>query len=555
MLGRASAVSFLLYFLAWASLLSLPFFEQNVKQSEKSLMVNGAAPTISYESVHLPFNHKWIKSGLKSTLDSLGLETYEQQDDQGCGYLQGIVRSPRADGKESVILVTPISLLPSPSDSLLIRSGLVLSNHLSNTQWLAKDFIWLIISSSFNCTGSSILKAWLNQYQNGEGSSGLPRAGVLQQGLVLSSEDSKLGLSTMSINLVGHNGLLPKLDMLHLLRANSWLLARASVIDPTSDPSAPLTSLPSYLVRLQHMAHMIMQSTSCKATGAHAEFKRFMVDVATLHLTLTPTLTLGQLQESDAATLKLAEYLELVYRSFNNLSERMHHSYFLYLLTGPSTFVTVEFYIIPVILLILIPAAQVAASALELNSKTSFPGSKEIELYTWISSISCVLLASASSLLFWLLSFDALSTLLPVQSLAFTFASSLIPLAITKACMLLTLFDYPLHKLKLKVVALSLTVATLSALACINPWLSFSTSAFVVAPLSIGSASRSISAKYLRLISLGLSFPPFVSYLLQMVNQVSIGNVEAVTQAQLLLHGLCYPLWSLFFLTMPHHLN
>jgi hypothetical protein len=44
--------------------------------------------------------------------------------------------------------------------------------------------------------------------------------------------------------------------------------------------------------------------------------------------------------------------LQLSVRSLNNLDERFHHSYFLYLLTSLANFVTVEMYIIPLVLLI-----------------------------------------------------------------------------------------------------------------------------------------------------------------------------------------------------------
>lgn len=45
-------------------------------------------------------------------------------------------------------------------------------------------------------------------------------------------------------------------------------------------------------------------------------------------------------------------WLQTVVRCLNNLDERFHHSYFLYLLTGPNTFVTVEVYIVPLVALI-----------------------------------------------------------------------------------------------------------------------------------------------------------------------------------------------------------
>lgn len=46
--------------------------------------------------------------------------------------------------------------------------------------------------------------------------------------------------------------------------------------------------------------------------------------------------------------------LQLALRAFNNLEERFHHSFFLYLLTSATTFVTVENYVAPLAALILL---------------------------------------------------------------------------------------------------------------------------------------------------------------------------------------------------------
>ncbi|GFH16200.1 uncharacterized protein HaLaN_12575, partial [Haematococcus lacustris] len=53
-----------------------------------------------------------------------------------------------------------------------------------------------------------------------------------------------------------------------------------------------------------------------------------------------------------AKAVQLAEFLELCLRSLNNLDERFHHSYFLYAITSLTGFVTVEHYILPLVLLI-----------------------------------------------------------------------------------------------------------------------------------------------------------------------------------------------------------
>jgi len=55
-------------------------------------------------------------------------------------------------------------------------------------------------------------------------------------------------------------------------------------------------------------------------------------------------------------------------RSLNNLDERFHHSYFLYLLTGPESFVTVEIYIVPLVALIAALMVKVCASALHAQA-------------------------------------------------------------------------------------------------------------------------------------------------------------------------------------------
>ena len=48
------------------------------------------------------------------------------------------------------------------------------------------------------------------------------------------------------------------------------------------------------------------------------------------------------------------QYINLpILCSLNNLIERFHHSYFLYLQTGQDTFVTVEMYIISVVAFLL----------------------------------------------------------------------------------------------------------------------------------------------------------------------------------------------------------
>ena len=66
--------------------------------------------------------------------------------------------------------------------------------------------------------------------------------------------------------------------------------------------------------------------------------------------------------------------LPLPPRSLNNLVERFHHSYFLYLQTGPVTFVTVEMYIISVVAFLLGLVLQVGNGPGWIVSMVNCPG-------------------------------------------------------------------------------------------------------------------------------------------------------------------------------------
>lgn len=64
-----------------------------------------------------------------------------------------------------------------------------------------------------------------------------------------------------------------------------------------------------------------------------------------------------KVEQADAVTgnkvLRLAAAVEGVLRCSNNLLERLHHSYFMYLQPNPNTFITIETYILPASLMLL----------------------------------------------------------------------------------------------------------------------------------------------------------------------------------------------------------
>jgi len=77
----------------------------------------------------------------------------------------GIIRAPRGDGKEAIVLVTPYNSQSVHSNELLsLALGFSVFSLLSRAAWLSKDIVWLSADSQFG--EYAAVSAWLKQYHN-----------------------------------------------------------------------------------------------------------------------------------------------------------------------------------------------------------------------------------------------------------------------------------------------------------------------------------------------------------------------------------------------------
>jgi glycosylphosphatidylinositol transamidase len=230
-----------------------------------------------------------------------------------CITLHGILRSKRGDGKEALVLVTPLGLSPSSSRpgsgsevdsagtaSLLLGSVSLLLSALQHSTWLGKDLIWVVPDA--NCRGGSLqgLRHWACAYQlPGQGGCAAPllpfgRAGVMQQAVVVEAPPSVCPggrYDSFEVLLEGDNGQLPKLDMFHLLSSLGMVLpatqrARGGNVGPVRllDRLAWSQGSRAYLSKLLTMSGVMVQQASAQPSGPHAAFKEFLVDAATMQL-------------------------------------------------------------------------------------------------------------------------------------------------------------------------------------------------------------------------------------------------------------------------------
>ncbi|KAG2436661.1 hypothetical protein HXX76_006189 [Chlamydomonas incerta] len=346
-----------------------------------------------------------------------------------------------------------------------LAAGAALALHLAapaeaaggGGRWLARDVLWVV--PDLSCGVSACLAAWVDSYTGGGGGGGggqgaagsggggrrrrsrsegadagvdaggrrepceaavadaedaedgegetevVLRGGVIQQAVVLEAlAGGGGGGQAAELLVVGSGGLLPKLDMMWLLRYMfGWpttpvlwrddgrlegaQAAVAAAWRQLTGGSAGAAA--GFASRLLHALQFAWQQAVGRPAGAHAAFKEAGVDAAGLRLvpgrhdpwtgagrpirasdpssssaaaSASPAAAASSAAALEERALSLASGLELTLRSLNNLVERVHHSSFLYLLAGLDRYVSVERYVGPAAALALAVQLQAAWS-------------------------------------------------------------------------------------------------------------------------------------------------------------------------------------------------
>ncbi|KAL4859670.1 Glycosylphosphatidylinositol anchor attachment 1 protein [Chlorella vulgaris] len=313
-----------------------------------------------------------------------------------CRTLHTVVRSRRGEGSEGYLLLIPLNSSAPAAATLAAAAGVALAGHLQRSSWLAKDAV-LLFADTASCTAEESAEAWMLAYSGPQHLFGFPRAGLLQQALVLevAAAAAADGASSAELSVHGRGGLLPNLDLYFLVKRTLELhtslppvslraatapppraatLAAAALASLASSPPlrlAPAAAAQRYASELLTAAAFAGQLAAGEATGAHAAFLSRQVDAATLVLRFAAAAEPGggsrqaasssvkAKQRAQLAASSTLTAAELVLRTFNNLQERLHHSTSLYVLVSPARFVGVAAYLAP-------PACLLLAAALQL---------------------------------------------------------------------------------------------------------------------------------------------------------------------------------------------
>ncbi|XP_019485843.1 PREDICTED: glycosylphosphatidylinositol anchor attachment 1 protein isoform X2 [Hipposideros armiger] len=258
---------------------------------------------------------------LERTMRSVGLEVYTQSFSRKLPFpdetheryvvagtnVYGILRAPRAASTESLVLTVPCG--PDSTNSQAVGLLLALAAHFRGQIYWAKDIIFLVTEHDLLGT-----EAWLEAYHDtnvtGMQSSPLQgRAGAIQAAVAL--ELSSDVVTSLDVAVEGLNGQLPNLDLLNLFQT--------------------FCQKGGLLCTLQGK-----QASGCPH-GPHGLFLRYRVEALTLR-------GINSFRQYKYDLVAVGKALEGMFRKLNHLLERLHQSFFLYLLAALSRFVSIGLY-------------------------------------------------------------------------------------------------------------------------------------------------------------------------------------------------------------------
>ncbi|XP_041039816.1 glycosylphosphatidylinositol anchor attachment 1 protein [Carcharodon carcharias] len=292
---------------------------------------------------------------LVKTMTGLGLETHVQTFSRTLPFpdeirerymvkgsnVYGILRASRAASTESIVLSTPVGIkLNSQAAGLL----LALASYFRGQIYWAKDIIFL-----FNEHDMIGMEAWLEAYHdvnvteiNSSVMQG--RAGAIQAAITI--EISSDVVTSFDISVEGLNGQLPNLDLVNLFTSfcqKNGVLCTIQGKLPRMDGE----TLEGYIHSLNTMMLMVLKQGSGKSQGDHGLFLRYHIEAVTIR-------GINSFQQYKFDMVTVGKVFEGIVRKLNNLLERLHQSYFFYLLPSLSRFVSIGYYMPAFIFLILI---------------------------------------------------------------------------------------------------------------------------------------------------------------------------------------------------------
>ncbi|TDL21581.1 Gaa1-domain-containing protein [Rickenella mellea] len=268
-----------------------------------------------------------------------------------------VLSAPRTSGTETMVISASwVSLIGEEDKTLNMRgvaTVLALAKFLKGYSLWAKDIIFIISDGYLDG-----MHAWLSAYH------GVSQSNLQYQPLSLTSGVIWTALnidypghsfSHLGVFFEGLDGLLPNQDLLNSFETISRHTGGVPVVQydhlDFRDSDSPKwllelargnLELKEYAVRAKNIGRHVKYQATGSPSGPHGLFHRYRIDAITIFA--VPAM-------GPHGFHAIGRVVESTLRTMNNLLERLHASFFFYILTTPGTFLKIGHYLPSVVLI------------------------------------------------------------------------------------------------------------------------------------------------------------------------------------------------------------
>jgi glycosylphosphatidylinositol transamidase len=244
-----------------------------------------------------------------------------------------VLHAPRGDGTEAIVLLAPLRNIDGVSNVNGVPLLISLSRYFKRWSLWSKDIIFLVTPDSI--TGP---QAWIDAYHSTHDPEKVQdlslKSGALQ-GAVCIDYPFEHRFENLHVSYDGINGALPNLDLFNTAVSIASGQMGISTSIQHQHTWSKHEQYNSYPVRLQTLLRGMSSQALGHATGAHSSFMSYHIDA----ITLTAT------KEGWQDEMAFGRTIESICRSLNNLLEKLHQSFFFYLLMQSNRFVSIGTYL------------------------------------------------------------------------------------------------------------------------------------------------------------------------------------------------------------------
>lgn len=265
-----------------------------------------------------------------------------------------VLHAPRGDGTEAIVLTAAIRNIDNTLNLNGVTLLISLSRYFKRWSLWSKDIIFLVTPDSNAGT-----QAWVDAYHsqhNPANVADLPLKSGALQGAVSIDYPFEHRFENFHVSYDGINGQLPNLDLFNTAVSISTGQMGIGATIQSQQSFTVQGKLSTYPARVQTLARGMVSQAVGQATGPHSVFMPYHIDAITLT-------AIGDGWQDEMA---FGRTIESICRSLNNLLEKLHQSFFFYLLMQSNRFVSIGTYL---------PSAMTVAAAYTVMA-----------IYLWIMS-------------------------------------------------------------------------------------------------------------------------------------------------------------------------